>query len=238
MALKDPHHSPKFSRSALIGITLILLLPVEIFINTRLPSNGPLWLQGGMFVLTMSTPFLAIFFGILGRREDRLSGYTGGGTGTATTAIVLGILVLSIASWTAIQTLRADCRVPQTRAAYDTMRYGVALYQFRRLHPEEGYPGSLEELRRDPAATTYPRSIEGETWPVNLDAEKGYAFTYLASRSQVGGPNDGFQLSVDPVSEFWTPRHYFLDQTGKLTFSENHPANPQSPLWEDIPTFY
>jgi hypothetical protein len=239
MPPKDAYTPPKFSKSAIASILMVLAFPLEIYAMSRLRQDPPMWLQGSLLTLMVATPFAAITFGIFGRREDRLSGYTKGGTGTATTAIILAtglLLVFAWVQWVMFNDPKFNgVTYDETHTSGTLRALGLALPIYKRLHPETGYPDKLDELFRDFATAREMRQFPFY-WPPTIDEETtGHRFNYLPSKSQLGGSNDSFKLFVDPTRRLWHNRvHYFLDQSQILHEAINHPADGNSTLSYDL----
>jgi hypothetical protein len=103
----------------------------------------------------------------------------------------------------------------------------VALGEYRRANPTQGFPRTLEELKAKTPNKELPWTIDSTL----ASGEKtGYRFAYVPKSIDSSEKLGAYILFADPIAAGSSGlHHFFTDQTGIIRKAQSGPANAQSP---------
>jgi hypothetical protein len=102
----------------------------------------------------------------------------------------------------------------------------VALGEYGKANPIQGFPRTLDELKAKTPNEELPWAIDSSL----ASGEKaGYKFTYVPKSIDGSGKLDAYEVFADPIASGRSGvHHFFIDQTSSIRMANDGRANAQS----------
>lgn len=222
----------RFSGYAIASILIALLVPAEFYAATGFSKSLPVFLTA---TTVIGAPLGAVILGHMARGQVRRSGYIRGGYGTGSAGMILGYLTLALYSYLCLMIWATPSLngvgVDESMVLSSLRDVNQGLDAYAKLHPDRGYPASLEELasNADLTATSNAQGLKIETESAR-EEKCGYRFRYVSLPKKDESRRDSFELFADPIRNLsHIRRHFFLDQTGVPREALDHSASGRDP---------
>ncbi|MBS1840693.1 MAG: DUF4190 domain-containing protein [Acidobacteria bacterium] len=177
---------------------------------------------------------VAIVLGHMGLSEIKKSAGRLKGEGMAIAGLVLGYLqfaglpvILIIAAIAIPNLLRAKMAANEASAVGSLRTITTAEIAYASDCPKIGFAYSLAEM--GPGGTDCPEASNQLDSLLAHGQKHGYLFTPHMSSFSGNKPETGFGWNADPTTQSTGTRHFFVDQTGIIRFSNTAQADETSP---------
>lgn len=190
-------------------------------------------LIAGIFFLLFPAAIVAVVLGHLSRSEIRRSGGRKKGAGMALTGLILGycgvatIPLLIIAGLVIPNLMRNQIQANEASAMNSLRTLNAALVIYNASYGS--YPAALINLRAPESGSPSSAAADLIDQVLAGGAKSGYVFHYEASSSKGTAILDSYRITADPLTNQSGRRHFFTDQSGVIRYSEDGPANENSP---------
>lgn len=176
---------------------------------------------------------VAIVLGHLGLSEVKKSAGRLKGDGMAIAGMVLGYVqiaglpfILIIAAIAIPNLIKAKMAANEASAAGSLRTLATGEIAYSSACPNLGFTDSLTELGPNGTACSKGESLIDGT--LAQGSKSGYVFSAHESSFTGRSPETGFGWNADPVSNSTGARHFFVDETGVIHYSQTGPADADS----------
>jgi type IV pilus assembly protein PilA len=190
----------------------------------------------GIFFFILPAAIVAIILGHLSCSEIGKSLGRIRGKGLALAGLILGYFgvafipfILIIAAIAIPNLLRARIAANEASAVGSLRSYESAMGEYASKCPKIGFPKSLANLGQGPGDCERADLLDsslGTDQPI----KSGYYFHYLPAEPDDLGQLTSFTITADPVNPTNGGRHFCLDQTGIIRWSNDRSPDVGSPV--------
>ena len=189
----------------------------------------------GIFFFFLPASILAIVLGHLSISEIRKSAGRVKGQGIATAGLILGYLgvvlipfILIIAAIAIPNLLRAKTAANEASAVGTLRTMNTAIVTYAAKCPDQGYPGSFEQLGPGPGDCTRAGLVSSILATPNA-RKSGYIFFYQPASPNAKGKITSYGLYADPIVPNSTGiRHFYTNDSGVIRGERSKSAGPDS----------